>query len=239
MVDYTKMSDSELLKLYQDKKAVQGYPKGSTVLPNGIVGRTSASGAFTAYPGQASATASPEVRSRIAIGLDPSIIAESNIEKATAAGNPLNTWRGATASMLAGEGEHPIRGYMAQKLGGQEFQNLQQGGKTFESAFLPILSGAQVTISEAQRLIRASQPEPGNSPETLRRKQINRQLMINGAAVMAGRPKPFPNVGSVNPTDAAEVVKAFSAAAPAAPVTPAAPVASGQINYDSQGRRVR
>lgn len=219
MPDYTKMSDSELLKLYEEKKSLQGYPAGSVRLPNGTIGQISRSGSFSAYPGQGSVSASPEIRARVAVGLSPSIAAETNLEAATRkAGsdvsptkNPLSTFRGGIASSLS-EKEGPIRNWAAQVIGGQEFQNVNQSAKTFESSFLPILSGAQVTVSEAQRLIKASQPEPGNSPETLRRKEINRQLMINSAAQMAGMPKPFPNAGSINLANREAIASAFPSA---------------------------
>jgi hypothetical protein len=219
MPDYTKMSDSELLKLYEEKKALQGYPAGSVRLPNGAVGQITGSGSFRAYPGQGNVAASPEIRARVNIGLAPSIAAERNLETATRARgedtsptkNPLSTFRGGVASILA-EKESPTRNWAAQVIGGQEFQNINQSSKTFESSFTPILSGAQVTESEAQRLIRATLPQPGNSPETLRRKEINRQLMINSAAEMSGKPKPYPNVGSIDLKNREQIASAFPSA---------------------------
>jgi hypothetical protein len=77
-------------------------------------------------------------------------------------------------------------------------QDYEQASKSFESAFLPILSGAAVTPTEASRMIKAALPELGDTPATLARKATNRAMMINGAADLRGAPRPFPKVGTLD-----------------------------------------
>ena len=57
---------------------------------------------------------------------------------------------------------------------------------------LPILSGAAVTESEAQRIVRAALPRFGDDQETLAAKARQRRQMLNGAALIGGRQPPYP-----------------------------------------------
>lgn len=143
-------------------------------------------------------TAGAEARTRLQLGLGPSVEAEKNI-LAFGDKNPLNTPLGGAANILMGKGDNnSVFDAAAKVVGGQDFQNYQQAAKSFESAFMPILSGAAVSPSEAQRMVRAAIPQMGDSAETLRRKAKNRQMMINGAAKLSGQPEPFPDVGSTD-----------------------------------------
>lgn len=140
------------------------------------------------------ATAGAETRTRLALGLAPSIRAQQNLyqEEGWTKGkpaNPLNSFRGAMADFVDGDDNNASA--LSKWVGGQSYQNYNQAAKTFESAFLPILSGAAVSPSEAQRLIRASLPQRGDSPATMARKAQNRAEMINGAAELSGQPAPF------------------------------------------------
>lgn len=83
---------------------------------------------------------------------------------------------------------------IAKAWGGDDFQRYNQAAKAFESQLMPIMSGAAVSQSEAQRQIRAALPEVGDSPETLREKERTRAMMLNGAARMMGSQLPYPNV---------------------------------------------
>jgi len=150
--------------------------------------------------------ATPEMRGRLEIGYQPSLAAEGSLQAATRTGNPLNTVRGAAATILQGKGDNGSSfDALGRVVGGQDFQNITQASKTFENAFMPIFSGAQVTESEAQRMIRANMPQMGESRETLRRKELNRQLMLNGAARLGGYPLPFPDVGALDFNNRAEL----------------------------------
>lgn len=145
-------------------------------------------------PASKSTLAGAESRTRLALGLDPSIRAQQNLYKEEGwtgdkPANPLNSLRGAVADFIDGDDNNASA--LSKFVGGQKYQNYNQAAKTFESAFLPILSGAAVSPSEAQRMIRASLPQRGDSPETLARKAQNRAEMINGAAELSGRPVPF------------------------------------------------
>lgn len=134
--------------------------------------------------------AGAETRTRLALGLGPAVEAQRNMLAEERAGNPLNTLRGGVADFIDGDDNNA--GALAKWAGGQTYQNYNQAAKTFESAFLPILSGAAVSPSEAQRLIKASLPQRGDSKTTLERKAKNRAMMLNGAAEQAGQPLPFP-----------------------------------------------
>lgn len=145
---------------------------------------------------------SAETRTRLALGLGPAVEAQKNLYEAEqwnqpgAASprgkNPLNGFRAGIADAIDGPDNNA--GWIAKTVGGQGYQNYQQAAKTFESAFLPILSGAAVTDAEASRLIRASLPQRGDSPATLSRKAKNRAMMINGAGNQMGLPPIFPRV---------------------------------------------
>ena len=150
-------------------------------------------------PGQQKAP-SAETRTRLALGLGPAVEAQKNMYEAEQwnqpgaesprGNNPLGGFRGAVADML--DGDNNNAGWLAKTVGGQRYQDYNQAAKSFESAFLPILSGAAVTEPEAQRLIRASLPQRGDSPATLAKKAKNRAMMINGAAGQVGMPPIFP-----------------------------------------------
>lgn len=151
----------------------------------------------------------PEARVRFGLGMGPAIEAQKNLFEAEQwnqtpqnrlGSNPYNSFKGGLATMLQPESStaSPLRAAAAKQIGGQRFQDYTQAAKTFESAFMPILSGAAVSASEAQRLISASLPEPGDSPQTLAKKAKNRAMMINGAAELIGEPKPFPRIESMS-----------------------------------------
>lgn len=153
--------------------------------------------------------ASAEARTRLSLGLGPSIEAQKNLYKeeqwgeGTLGKNPMNTVRGALADFVDGPDNNA--GALAKWIGGEKYARYNQASKTFESAFLPILSGAAVTDSEAQRMIRASLPQRGDSAEILARKAKNRAQMINSAAAQVGEDAPFqrtPTPGVVPEADA-------------------------------------
>lgn len=148
-------------------------------------------------------TPGSESRTRVILGLGPSIEAQRQMYASEGwkpgtpnptGKNPLTSDWG--ASMLEAI---PFDGGAAARLaGGEDYQRYTQAAKTFESAFLPILSGAAVTPSEAQRMLRAAVPQFGDSPSILAQKAKQRAMMINGAADLAGRPRPFPKTGTLD-----------------------------------------
>lgn len=158
-------------------------------------------------PVDAPKSVGPEARVRFGIGMGPAIEAQKNLfaaeewnqnQRNTLGSNPYDTTRGTLASMISGKpGEAgPFRTRLTKMAGGQRYQDYEQAAKSFESSFMPILSGAAVSESEAARLIKASLPEPGDSPLTLAKKAKNRAMMMNGAAELIGEPKPFPRIES-------------------------------------------
>jgi len=169
-------------------------------------------------------TPGAESRTRLGLGLGPAVEAQKQFYRS-------EEWKPGTANP---QGINPFtrdwgarmaeaipfdNGVAARVIGGQDYQDYEQASKTFESAFLPILSGAAVTPTEAQRMIRANLPQMGDTPQTLAKKARNRAMMINAAADLLGKPRPFPRVGIMNLGGAPE--------AGSAPDTPNKPVAQG------------
>lgn len=173
-----------------------------------------------------------ETVGRLAIGLQPAIEAQKNLFAAegwnpndlTVKGsNPYDTASGFAAEIFDNPEKNGGWGNrIAKKIGGPKYNEYVQASKSFESAFMPILSGAAVTVPEAQRMIRASLPEPGDTPEMLARKAKNRAMMINGAARLMGSPPPFPRTpsmaigGTVQPAAAPKPASTIPQRAPAA-----------------------
>lgn len=132
-------------------------------------------------------------RGRLAMGLAPMVQAQQTMSNMEQGVNPLNRDWG--ASMLAGVGfgqTHPFEG-VARAWGGQDYQDYTQAAKAFESQLMPLMSGAAVSPSEAQRQIKASLPEFLDTPETLRSKSQMREMLVNGAAKSSGAPLPYQN----------------------------------------------
>lgn len=159
-------------------------------------------------------TPGSDARARAALGIGPALQGQRHMFEAEGwqnpapgqpgkanAENPLNKEWGAT---VLGSVDDSLPSWMphisldpiARAWGGQKYQDYLQASKSFEAAILPIMSGAAVTPSEAQRQIKASLPELGDAPQTLARKATNRAMMLNAAADLMGRPRPLPKVGT-------------------------------------------
>lgn len=150
-------------------------------------------------------TPGAESRTRLGLGLGPAVEAQKQFyasegwKPGTANPAGVNPFTKDWGARLA-EGIPWDNGVAARIIGGQDYQDYEQASKTFESAFLPILSGAAVTPTEAQRMIRANLPQMGDTPQTLAKKARNRAMMINAAADLMGKPRPFPRVGIIDLT---------------------------------------
>jgi hypothetical protein len=163
---------------------------------------------------------------------------ERGVRKPT---NPLNEqWGAAVIDALdnnivakwAGVDLNPV----ARTIGGQQYQDYDQAMKSYEAAVLPIMSGAAVTPTEAQRLVRADLPQLGDTPATLAKKATNRAMKINAAADLVGKPRPFPKVGTWNPGSSAPA-KASSAPVRVQSVDEARKLAPGTVFITPDGRR--
>lgn len=140
----------------------------------------------------------PESRGRLATAIGPSVLAQDSlarqeVDESGRGVNPLNRDWGAAA--LDSVPDFGILSPIARAWGGQDYQDYNQSLKTVEASLLPVFSGMAVTPQEAQRFIRANQPQIGDSPETLQRKARNRQTILNEAADMLQRPIPYPEIG--------------------------------------------
>ncbi len=210
MTDYASMTDEELLRTYQQAKA---GGSGAGAIPPGAKARPDyGAGAYETADGtilrgkqimKGSQGPSAEARTRLVLGFGPTVEAQKNLyaeeqwnpgEANPTGSNPLSAPRAIVGNLLRGDKPNALQNVIGKSVGGQRTQNYEQAAKSFEAAFMPILSGAAVSESEAQRLIRAALPEPGDSPATLSRKAKNRAMMINGAAKLLGQQQPFPRI---------------------------------------------
>jgi hypothetical protein len=176
------------------------WGSGARQLPNGTIERvgprggvTKLSAAATNGGGGGEALVGADARARFMLGLGPLKASQANLAELERDGNPLNQNWG--AALLDQATEVPflrnIGDSAARTWGGDDYGRYTQAAASYESALLPIMSGAAVTPSEAQRIIRADLPQLGDSPEVLRRKAENRAMRINGVAKGIGEEAPF------------------------------------------------
>ena len=132
---------------------------------------------------------SAEAKNRAALGLPGVIAANDTLEKLFSEGVRLG---GNTRDQAANVARAvPFDGGFVERLVGSEDRNrLVQASSTIESTLLPIFSGAAVTIPEAQRLIRAALPQPGDGDAVLIAKQKQRRFFeeilragVSGSAI--------------------------------------------------------
>lgn len=172
------------------------YGAGARQLPNGVIERVGPRGgvqrvgsANGGAGGGASALVGADARARFMINFGPLQEAQANLERLDQAGyDPSSLQNGGAAALEA----IPFDGgFAARVAGGPDYNAYTQAAKTFEAAIMPIMSGAAVTPSEAQRLIRAALPQPGDSPEVLAQKSAQRRQMINAVAAGIGEAAPY------------------------------------------------
>jgi hypothetical protein len=173
-----------------------------------------------------SPVADASLRGRLAMGMGPMVDAQERMTTAEAGGSPLQRdWGAALLDKIPGLDD------AAKWAGGQDFQEYQQAGKTFESQLMPIMSGAAVSPSEAERQIKAALPQLGDSKETLTAKARTRKMMLNGAAKAAGQPLPYPDVATYG-------VNSTRASAPPPTAAPNAP-RGARVVIDINGRPIK
>ena len=147
--------------------------------------------------GQSTGLVGADARARFMTGLGPLRDAQNNFAASERGPegrvNPINRDWG--AALIDGISENPVTKNIgdatARWIGGDDYQRFSQARSTYESSLLPILSGAAVTPSEAERLIRADIPQWNDTPETLARKERNRAQRINAVAQGIGQEAPF------------------------------------------------
>ena len=160
--------------------------------------------------------ASAEQRGRVNLSLDPAITAMNatiNFEKdremspgifglqsrRKVLNNPFSDepfahGEFAKATLQPDSGPQKRRFFTA--MAGPDFNEEMNSYKQIEAAVLPMFSGLQVVQQEAQRFLQANVPQPEDSYNTVKAKQLARKQMINGAAAQIGKPPPYPEVGS-------------------------------------------
>lgn len=141
--------------------------------------------------GDSALKAAADLRGRLVLSLGSTSEANQRMENIQAAGYSFNDdWGARTLEAIPFDG-----GTAARVVGGDDYQQLETASRSFESAMLPVFSGAAVTESEARRFIRANLPALGDSASTLDTKARNRRLMLNGAATLLGQDIPYPDLG--------------------------------------------
>lgn len=141
-------------------------------------------------------TFGPDQRARAAITYQNANDAVTQLQQLEEGGYNLGQDWGAVAVENMSDGNpNSMAGMVARNWGGQDYQQMRAATSAFESAMLPILSGAAVTESEALRTIRGALPQAGDGPEVTRDKQRRRQQMLNGAALIYGTAPPYPDLG--------------------------------------------
>lgn len=168
------------------------YGAGARRLPNGVIERVGPRGGVSRIAAanggsEAAPMVGADARARFMINLGPLQSAQANMERMDGEGYNLNQdWGAAALEAIPFDG-----GFAARVAGGEDYNAYTQAAKTFEAAIMPIMSGAAVTPSEAQRLIRAALPQPGDSPEVLAQKSAQRRQMINAVAQGIGQDAPY------------------------------------------------
>ena len=174
------------------------------------------SGGAASAPSRAVVGGSAEQRGRVNLSLDPLITAmratmefEKDREfspgifglqsKRKVLNNPFSDepfaaaeFAKATAQPDAG----PQKRQFFTAMAGPDFNQEMNAYRQIEAAILPMFSGAQVVQQEAQRFLQANIPQPEDSYNTIKAKQLARKQLVNGAAAQISKPPPFPEVGS-------------------------------------------
>lgn len=166
---------------------------------------------------------------RLGLGLGPATEAAKRMLQlqTTPSGKTINPIRENWQSMAAYSlGDLPLVGEYILGAAPPRYQQYRQSAKSWESSFLPILSGLNVTESEALRQMQARLPSVADTdPKVIATKTSEVRMMVNGAADLMGKPRPFPEVGVLyfGPTGGE-----MSSKRPATPAKGSAP-AKGQI----------
>jgi hypothetical protein len=140
----------------------------------------------------------PDQRARVAITLDPALEAAQTLERMEADAVQRQGTHGSNTPLGQDWGARMLEavpwdgGTAARMAGGEDYNAYTSASSAFEAAMLPILSGAAVTESEAQRVVRAVLPRQGDTREVLLQKARRRRQMLNGAALIGGRELPYP-----------------------------------------------
>lgn len=255
------------------------FGQGAIELPNGEIWRTGRDGRpVEKISGGSNADgtdpnapkAAAEQRGRVQFALDPLISAQRNLagvergnrnpfsKGSYGPGKPVenffdamgNTFaRNTMQSAAARPDGGPWAQTLATNIGGPDFQAANQAYGEFESALIPMFAGSAVTVSEAQRFLRANVPVPGENPQVVAQKMRARKQLANAAARIAGIGRPFPDAPTVwplSPEAEAEMRKAIgvpaqpqaSPPAPAArPPAPARPPARQGAQRPAQGQQ--
>jgi hypothetical protein len=161
-----------------EEAAQRGFTGGEIVQENSRTGQLVTRGTTTPAdnPDMVSYTFGAEAMARAGTSLPGVIRANERLDELFQAdqrfsGNPRD-------ALATAAGAVPFDGgYWERVIGTRGRNELMQATQAYESAIMPILSGAAVSESEARRTIRAGIPEPGDSTAILRQKAAHRHMM--------------------------------------------------------------
>lgn len=154
---------------------------------------------------------SPEQRGRGAITFAGAVDAEANLarilsstpyDKDPTTARPLpdgeirnpftDDWGASLVNVFTNNDNAPLAvSGVAKRIGGGDYTAAAQARNAAMQAIVPILSGAQVTVSEGQQFAMANLPTYGDTPEVIRQKARNRMMMLNAVALLLGQNPPF------------------------------------------------
>ena len=119
-----------------------------------------------------------EAMGRIAPNIAPLLAAQRQLQELERQGVTFTQGLGGVGATVAA-GIPFVGGALERAIGSDDRDAMVRAVSQFEAAILPILSGAAVTDSEAQRYVRAQLPQPGDSARIRDLKAQARQGMID------------------------------------------------------------
>lgn len=125
-------------------------------------------------------------------------------------GNPArDAWASEALRMIPGIG--PAAGGLFDiAAGNNNHLRYNNGRATFIGAFAPIMAGQAQSAGEIRRQIEQYLPDMTDTPEILQNKAEVRAMMLNGVADLTGRPRPYPDIGTIDPRDVAALRSTYA-----------------------------
>lgn len=155
--------------------------------------------------GRQTVLAGAEQRGRITLSF-PSVVQSQRDMEAIEIARPgaarVNPYNANNGNRWAGVGRNlpGVGNSTASILGDETLDQYRTAANTFEQSIIPAFAGSAVTLSEAQRFVRANIPALDDSPAVLAQKARNRQMITNQAAIIIGAEPPFPDAGFWTPS---------------------------------------
>lgn len=125
-------------------------------------------------------------------------------------GNPAeDSWLSEGLSAIPVVGD-TLSGVFDRRAGNNNHMRYTSARDEFLGAFAPIMAGQSQTAGEIRRQIRQYLPSMTDTPEILQNKAEVRAMMLNGVADLTGRPRPYPDIGTIDPRDVGALRSTFA-----------------------------